>query len=216
MKHWGILFAVLYLVLMIVLVGPVIAACGGRLALAYEEPITWISIGVLVICQVLLFGVKVDISNRRLRPRRALFGPIVVTTFLIMVLFGLGGWSLWLAIFGEDASDDKLVWMLVATLAVSWVSWSALFWHATRDEDPERVTARMLAWLRRGSVAELLVAVPSHIVTRVREDCCAPMITGMGICVGIAVMLMVLGPGVFFLYADRISRKRRPNDRDRA
>jgi hypothetical protein len=209
MKHWGILFTILYMALLIVLVGPAIVSFGGDLTEGYEEPFVWIVIAVLVSCQVLLFGVRVDTSTRRLTPQRKLLAPILATTFLLVVMIGLGGWSLWVTVFGErDGPEDELAVVILVALAVSWLSWAVLFWRATRDQDPERPMARMLTWLRRGSVVEILVAVPAHIVARSRGDCCAPAIAGLGICVGLAVMLMVIGPDVFFLYADRINRKR--------
>ena len=40
-----------------------------------------------------------------------------------------------------------------------------------------------------------------HVVTRSRDDCYAPAIIGMGIMTGLAVMLMLFVPGIFFLYA---------------
>ena len=50
----------------------------------------------------------------------------------------------------------------------------------------------------------LLIAVPSHILVRQRNDCCAPFATFWAITVGFSVMLLSFGPGVFFLFAKRI------------
>jgi hypothetical protein len=65
---------------------------------------------------------------------------------------------------------------------------------------------RMHRWLLRGSILELLVAVPSHIIVRRRGDCCAPLGTFWGIATGISVMLLCFGPGVFFLFVERFER----------
>ncbi len=67
-----------------------------------------------------------------------------------------------------------------------------------------------MKWLLRGSILELLVAVPSHIVVRQRGVCCAPAGTFWGITTGLAVMLLAFGPGVFFLYVARCRRLRPP------
>lgn len=48
-----------------------------------------------------------------------------------------------------------------------------------------------------------MIAIPSHIIVRQRDECCSPALTGVGIYTGIAVMLMSFGPGVFILYAQR-------------
>ena len=73
-----------------------------------------------------------------------------------------------------------------------------------RADDPEALSRRLTKWLLRGSILELLVAVPCHVIVRQRNDCCAPFITFWGIATGMTVMLMSFGPGVFFLFAARI------------
>lgn len=55
-----------------------------------------------------------------------------------------------------------------------------------------------------GSALELLVAVPAHVIVRRREECCAGVGTGVGICCGLAVMVVALGPGVAVLYYRRV------------
>jgi hypothetical protein len=64
-------------------------------------------------------------------------------------------------------------------------------------------------WLLRGSILELLIAVPSHVLVRRRDDCCAPAGTFWGIATGISVMLLCFGPGIFFLFVARC-RKLKP------
>src|SRR5207244_5274886 len=91
---------------------------------------------------------------------------------------------------------------------VFWSVWGWLFFRSARADDPNVLTKRATRWLLRGSILELLVAIPSHIVVRNRHDCCAPMGTFWGITTGLAVMLLCFGPGVFFLFAERIQRSR--------
>jgi len=52
--------------------------------------------------------------------------------------------------------------------------------------------------------------VPSHIIVRNRNDCCAPMGTFWGITTGLSIMLLCFGPGVFFLFVERCGRLRPP------
>ena len=78
-----------------------------------------------------------------------------------------------------------------------------LIWLMAGRRDP----SWLATWLHRavlaGSVAELLIAVPIHIVVRRREYCCAGFMTGTAICIGCVVMLISLGPGVAWLYYRR-------------
>jgi len=83
------------------------------------------------------------------------------------------------------------------------------FYHYAKADEAETLVQRTTRWLLRGSILELLVAVPSHIIVRQREECCAPIVSFWGIVTGISVMLLSFGPGVLFLFAARI-RQRRP------
>jgi len=87
-----------------------------------------------------------------------------------------------------------------------WLVWGFLFFRYARDDSPEALTQRAVRWLLRGSILELLVAVPSHVFIRHRGDCCAPAATFWGITVGLSVMLLAFGPGVFFLFVERARR----------
>ncbi len=91
-------------------------------------------------------------------------------------------------------------------MGVCWLVWGFIFYRFAKRDDHETVSARITRWLLRGSILELLVAVPSHVLVRARQTCCAPAGSFWGIVTGISVMLIAFGPGVFFLFADRISR----------
>jgi len=91
----------------------------------------------------------------------------------------------------------------VGYLLVSWLVWALLFYHHGQADEPEDLIRRSTRWLLRASILELLVAVPSHIIIRHRNDCCAPVASFWGIVTGISVMLLAFGPGVFFLFAQR-------------
>ena len=94
--------------------------------------------------------------------------------------------------------------MILLFLVTSWVVWAVVFFRSFRASEPDAVMRRLTTWLLRGSILELLVAVPCHVIVRERNDCCAPAVTFWGIATGVTVMLMAYGPGVFFLFAARI------------
>jgi hypothetical protein len=81
-----------------------------------------------------------------------------------------------------------------------------LFYRSSRGANPPDVISRQCRLLLRGSILELLIAVPTHIVARSRDYCCAGAMTFVGLTLGISVMLFSYGPAVFFLYAERWRR----------
>lgn len=89
-----------------------------------------------------------------------------------------------------------------------WLLWCAIFFRFAGNDDPGTLSHRLTRWLLRGSILELLVAVPSHVIVRGRNDCCAPMGTFWGIVTGLSIMILSFGPGVFFLFVERFRRLR--------
>jgi hypothetical protein len=98
---------------------------------------------------------------------------------------------------------------IVTVMTTLWLVWAMVFYLFARGDDPNSLVKRTTRWLLRGSILELLVAVPSHIIVRNRNDCCAPLGTFWGITTGISIMLLCFGPGVFFLFSERFGRLRR-------
>lgn len=88
-------------------------------------------------------------------------------------------------------------------VGVVWLAWGGVFYRYYMRAQSEDMARSWFNKLWRGSVLELLVALPTHILMRSKEDCCAPMVSFMGIVTGLSVMLMCFGPGVLFLYLDR-------------
>jgi hypothetical protein len=94
-------------------------------------------------------------------------------------------------------------------MLVLWLVWTVVFRNFAKQDDPDALLKRITRWLLRGSILELLIAVPSHVIVRRRDDCCAPAGTFWGIATGISVMLLCFGPGVFFLFVERFHRLKR-------
>jgi EamA domain-containing membrane protein RarD len=90
----------------------------------------------------------------------------------------------------------------IVTGAVLWLLWGGIFYLYTRNTPVP--TTRILSWLLTGSVLELLIVVPCHVIVRRRHDCSAPAATSFGIATGVAVMLLCFGPSVLLLYKKRL------------
>jgi len=104
-----------------------------------------------------------------------------------------------------------IIWLML--VGVIWLGWGWFFYRYYRTAEGEGWLRLWLRRLLKGSVLELLIALPTHIALRSRGDCCAPFGSFMGIVTGLAVMLMCFGPGVMFLYLDRARhlKPRRPD-----
>lgn len=205
----------------------------------YTAPFYWIWLAILLAGQSLLLMLPIRIAERRLPARRPLRTPILVTGFFLGLLCLSGLVSLLCAIFkdgGFSALDvtggitslantlnhvppqqaGDFNWQDVCGLAVPvlifWLIWAIIFRRATRQDDPDALLKRITHWLLRGSILELIIAVPSHVIARRRDDCCAPIGTFWGIATGISVMLLCFGPGVFFLFVERM-QKLKPRER---
>lgn len=183
----------------------------------------WLWLAVLVGGQFLLLLLPINLTERRLPARRPLKTPVLITGFFLANLFFAGILSLLCAIFGDKAdkkfdlsllfngdaanqqpNGDGVAFTMVLTVLVFWLVWAFIFRRATQSDEPDALLARLKRWLLRGSILELIIAVPSHVIVRRREDCCAPLGTFWGIATGISVMLLCFGPGVFFLFVERM------------
>lgn len=190
----------------------------------------WLWLVVLISGQALLMLLPVNIAERRLPARRPLKLPVIVTAFFLANLLFAGVFSILCAIFTDHAFDyfdlsllfnsgarqgnqptsqnsgDNVLLTMVVTLLVFWLVWALVFRRATQADSPETLVKRFTRWLLRGSILELIIAVPSHVIVRRRDDCCAPVGTFWGIATGISVMLLCFGPGVFFLFVERCQK----------
>ena len=161
--------------------------------------------GLLMLCAVGLIFVPVRMASRRPMSRRALWIPIAASGGLGAMLVG----GALLAILEWQRWDNEANLVLLVVPAV-WLLWCVIFGIISSRRLPEAVAAKLHRWVLAGSVLELLVAVPTHLVVRRREECCAGVLTGMGICIGVVVMLLAFGPSVGFLYYRRWQKVRKP------
>ena len=190
----------------------------------------WIWLAVLVGGQVLLLLLPLNIAERRLPARRPLKVPVIVTAFFLANLCFAGIFSILCAIFkdgafnifdwfaflnatpnqnGQSSNNDSgwsVLVSMILLLLVFWVIWAVVFRTFAKQDDPDAFLKRITRWLLRGSILELLIAVPTHVIVRRRDDCCAPAGTFWGIASGVSVMLLCFGPGVFFLFFERMNR----------
>jgi len=233
MKRWAVLTALLYAAALLLLTVPVVWIAfngwtekGVSLANAlkmYQRWAYWCWVAVLFAGQALLLLLPIQIAERRLPARRPLKVPVLVAAFFLANLCFGALLSILMLYFQEDGfnffgyylpfkpnqvapSNPSTEFGMFLTLAALWIVWAVIFRSFARADEPAALLKRLVRWLLRGSILELLVAVPSHIIVRRRGDCCAPLGTFWGIVTGLSVMLLCFGPGVFFLFAERFRK----------
>jgi hypothetical protein len=163
----------------------------------------WYIFAIALIAQGALLSVPVEIAGKRPVTKRTVVPLIIATSFMMMLLvFGSALVSLEVFKSGNNLNE----WRLVLFCVFIWGFWALVFFRWSRKMEPLKLIERQCRWLYRGSILELLVAVPSHIYVRQRHECCAGIGTFVGIACGIAVMFFSFGPGVFFLFIDRLER----------
>lgn len=211
MRKWGLVVSLFYAAAVILLLIPLAVALVGNWKTAvelhshivetYSYWATWICVCVFVFGQILLLGLTVDLTQRRLKPRTHILVSAAVSGLFLGLLSSLATLSMALAIRG-DRIDDWALSLIRWVPFTAWVVWGIVFYRYSRGTAD--AASRAVTWLLRGSVLELLIAIPSHVMVRRRDDCCAPIGTGAGISTGLAIMLLSFGPSVLFLYKKRM------------
>ena len=219
MRHWGIVITGFYALVVTFLFtfgaalvsGELLEDGYGFIEFLQTIQIMWVILLIMVCAQLLLLFLSVDTSWRRLKAQRhakatASFVGLMVCTLFIAVIFALG-----MAHSGDDFLEFQWLINLPDTLegpvlllivVYLWVFWGLVFYkYFKRDSG---VINSAVSWLIRGSVLQLLIAVPCHIMIRQREECCAPFISAYGIATGTAIMLLAFGPGALLLYRRKL------------
>ncbi len=170
---------------------------------AQDEIDFTLAVGLMMAAWVMgglsLMIVPVRIVRRRHVGRKSIWLPILGAGLLMAALFFGGGMTLD-ELFYEDKGDFHVA--LIVALGV-WLFWTLIFIPIALSVEPASLGMKLHRLLIGGSVLELLVAVPTHLVVRRRPYCCAGLATGMGIGIGVAVMVVSFGPAVFLLFYRR-------------
>ena len=210
MKKWALVVAVLYGLLLVVLSTPVIFVAFGPEQFKkwhwfefWSEWQPWVVIGVLTLAQWALLWLPVDVASRRPEGRRSIFVTVTAAGFALALL-GAGA----LASVYEVVTklEGTSLWPVVAVWLLGWGWWAFWFARRTHRQTPDAQSELVAATLLKGSILELLVAVPCHVVARHRDYCCAGLYTFIGLASGISVMLLAFGPAVYFLFAYRMEK----------
>ena len=213
MNRWAVRVCFLYVAIVAALAVPVMKlAFGDKITMRPKEMLElftawqfWLLLAVLFVSQFALLRTPVDVASRRPERRGPLWPTVVAGGFMAgLLLIGLAA----AVVEGFKLPFNSMIPPVVILLGIaSWIAWAVVF-HRMGKTDPEGMVSRQSNWLIKGSVLELLVAVPMHVIVRHRGECCAGFLTFFGLATGMAVMLFAFGPAVFFLFVERWRRLR--------
>ena len=212
MKRWAWIVAALYVAALLVLTVPAVMAAFapqvhvGEAAAALIAWPYWLWLAVMCASQLALLAVPVRVAS--LRPmsqgpvwRTILAGGLAAGGLAVGAFFSIYEFAM------RSLGDGNWAgWTAIEAGLLAWCAWALIFSRLSRRLEPRDFVTRQCRWLFRGSVLELLIAVPTHIVARYRDYCCAGFMTFIGLTMGMSVMLFAYGPAVFFLFADRWKR----------
>jgi hypothetical protein len=216
MKKWSFVVAALYGLILVVVFAPLVAIAfiGSKhkevqeIGSMLSSGLLWMIIAVLVTAQFALLRVPVAVTNRRAVKQRSLWSTILAAAFMMTLLVCGAGVSIFELITKLEPkwSDNEWWWVLAGLAPTTWGVWAIYFYRSTHRSAEEPQLRRIKRHLWTGSILELLVAIPTHIVARHRDHCCAGYMTFLGLTCGIAVMLFAFGPAVYFLFVERWKR----------
>jgi hypothetical protein len=211
--RWALTVVGLYALLLLAMAAPLAA-------IAFQQPLWgafgiyvtwpfWLWLDVMIIAQAALLVIPVAKQNRRPVRRRSLWLTMLACG-LMMGFLALAA----VASVHEFATREPLggagFWLALAAGLAVWSGWAAVFYIYSRRREPNGIVATQCRLLLSGSILELLIAIPTHIVARSRDYCCAGIMTFLGLVFGISVMLFAFGPGLYFLFLARWRQVRPP------
>jgi len=221
MRNWGIVITAFYAVIVVLLFG-----YGWAWLAVSDFPdflelfdlsdagvVLWFPLLILLPAQILLLFLSVDTSWRKLKPRRHVNVTASLVGFLVIILIAAIVVAINVVRYGDnegplyywliDLPELSAITVILGSVFLIWTFWGLLFLKFARRTS--NIIDLAVSWLIKGSVLELLIAIPCHVIVRQRNDCCAPLVSAYGIATGIAIMLMAFGPGILFLYQRKLN-----------
>jgi hypothetical protein len=161
------------------------------------------------LAQAAMLAVPVRVASRRPMTRcslalTVLTGGLMMGALVTGAIFSLCEFAF--ADQGGETNQRLTQWIGFGMGLAAWCGWGLIFFRLSRTTESRDFVSRLCKSLLKGSILELLIAVPTHIVARCRDYCCAGFLTFVGLTLGMSVMLFSFGPGVFFLFVARWRR----------
>lgn len=96
---------------------------------------------------------------------------------------------------------DEPQWLVAASIMTWLVTsavWTTVLWRVGAAARPDQVSRLVHAALR-GSALQVVLGLPLYIIVRRREDCWCSLMTFWSLCIGLASLILLCGPGAVLL-----------------
>lgn len=214
MNRWSVVVATLYVAILAALSVPMLAAAfapeielsvktAGELFVEWQY---WLILAMMFLSQYALLRLPVRVTSRRPVTRGAIWPTLLAGGLMFGCLAAGAAASIVEFVTAQLNGPGALIALGLGVL--SWIVWVVVFARSSQSVGSEDLISRQSSGLIKGSILELLIAVPTHIVARHRDYCCAGFMTFVGLTAGVSVMLFAFGPAIFFLFAERWKRLR--------
>ncbi len=207
MRSWAIISTLLYAFIIGLLLSPYFIVYGGRKISWWDPEFAFYFTCGLLLCQAVLLLIPVRTGLRRFIPKRSIKLFIFYSGFFVILLVAACVVNL-LLMYNEELGMKSLA-MVPIVLTVIWLFWGLVIIFYYRVKDQDNAFRHTMDAVFKASIAETLIAIPTHIITRQREDCCAPYVSMVGIITGCVIFLFAFGPGALILYRIRFKKKLR-------
>ena len=173
----------------------------------------WLTLILTLISQGVFLSVCGSINLCRPVKHRKLVFPIVIASLMMCILVG----GLCLSLSELFKIDDGgwfpyVFWMIVG---INWIVWSIIFLIYSQKTERFKVLRTLTITILAGSLVELLIGIPSHIIVSRRPGCFVGIRTGIGIIAGIYVMFWAFGPGIILLFLRNKYRNQKAEMKDK-
>lgn len=166
---------------------------------------TLLVLAITVVSQAIFILVPGTINLSRPIRRGRLVAPVIIASLMMALLVG----AVIISIMGllDVQGEDWFVYSFWITIGLSWIVWGIVFFIGYKDTGRYKTLKKLISTIITGSLIELLIAIPSHLIVTRQGGWLVDLLTTCGITGGIAVMLWAFGPGIIFLFLHERHRK---------
>lgn len=184
----------------------------------FKEIGEYILILIFIILLVLIF---IPIKYKKIgsyKNKSSQIVPIVIFSLMLAILVISINFTL--SEFFEGKYEDvfsKIIenfYLLIIVLSVTWIIFSVFGILINLKKDLNIIYRNYLITLISGSLLELLIAIPLHIVINKRGKCLAGLYSIFGVIGGFIVLIFIMGPAIFLFLLFFYKKFSKSNDKD--